>query len=247
MHVDTSPSHLALRVCCALEIKDDPTMVDYGTTYNLQGWVCPSNRLGHTVAYMFLDLVRRHGGMPMQVTTDCGSETTILFGIINTLCVHNVPVERSWYRLQLDFGDTAVLKFIEGEANDWYNKNNPDNTVLDDALTFRNGLKMRLQRDKPGLSGMSREVAFTLPEKWGGRNCLLPISMDQVRKMKADLGGAALLEFTGVEFAQRAQVVLDSLQPIKLSLENGCAALNSSVTIGVVVNVCIGSEVILDG
>ncbi|KAF7341610.1 hypothetical protein MSAN_02058400 [Mycena sanguinolenta] len=210
---------------------------------------------------MFFDLVERHEGMPMQVTTDCGSETTILFGIVNTLrmlfhpeydpveipphiylrSVHNVPVERSWYRLRLNFGDTA--------ANDWHNKNDPDQyelcqflwsrilqAVLDDALAFRNGLKIRLQRDKAGPSGMSREVVFTLPEKWGGRNCLLPIFVDQVRKMKADLGGTLLLEFTSVEFARRAQVVLDSLQPIKLSLENGCTALNSSVTIGVVIN-----------
>lgn len=40
--------------------------------------------------------------------------------------VHNITVERSWYRLRLDFGDNAVMRFKEGIIEGWYNPNDAD-------------------------------------------------------------------------------------------------------------------------
>jgi hypothetical protein len=87
-------------------------------------------------------------------------------------------------------------------------------------MGLRNAVKIRSQHEKPGPSGMSRNEAFSLFEDWGGKDYLLKIPVDVVRTMKADLGGEALLEFTGPEFSQRAQAVLDSLRPVALTLEN---------------------------
>ncbi|KAK7055718.1 hypothetical protein R3P38DRAFT_2848678 [Favolaschia claudopus] len=230
-------------------------MVDDATAKTLKAWVCPSNRLSKVVVYMFLCLVEKYGGMPRQVTTDCGAETTELFAVVNMLrnhyhpqydapetpahvylrSVHNVSVERSWFRLRLDFGDNAVLKFVEGSVQGWYQDDDDKDQLelsqflwsrilqaeVDETVNFRNGAPMRSQPDKPGPSGMSRDVAFALPESWGGINCLLPIPVERVRRMKADLGGDALLEFTEPEFTARAQAVLDTLQPLKLTLDNG--------------------------
>ena len=65
-------------------------------------WVVPSNRMGNIVGYLFLTLVEKYGGtfdtssgyiqthylmigIPLQFTTDCGSETTRLFGLVSAL------------------------------------------------------------------------------------------------------------------------------------------------------------------
>jgi hypothetical protein len=79
---------------------------------------------------------------------------------------------------------------------------------------------MRKDKSKPGPSGMSRDEAFNFPEKWGGRNCLLPVDVAVIEKMKADLGGDALLDFVSPEFSQRAQEIFDSLNVIELTFEN---------------------------
>ncbi|KAJ7200806.1 hypothetical protein GGX14DRAFT_371973 [Mycena pura] len=229
--------------------------VEDGSSVVLNAWICPSNRLKNTVAYLWLCLVEEHEGMPTQTITDCGSETTELFAVATTLrncyhpefdptnelpahqylrSVHNIEVERSWYRLRLDFGDNAVLKFQEGIIEGWYQPHDPDHyelcqflwsRVLQADLTksviFRNGTRTRKQADKPGPSGMSRAEAYSTYKKWGGRNDKLAIPVDVVRQMKEDLGGSALMEFTGPEFTARAQAVLHTLQPVELTMDNG--------------------------
>lgn len=93
-------------------------------------------------------------------------------------------------------------------------------TELADFMAFRNGARMRKNKNKPGPSGMSRNEAFSLPEKWGGRNCLLPVDVEVVREIKEAMGGDALLDFVVPEFAARAQRAYDSLDIQTLTLEN---------------------------
>jgi hypothetical protein len=90
-------------------------------------------------------------------------------------------------------------------------------------MEFRNGCKMRKDKNKPGPSGMSRNDAFSLPEEWGGRDCLLklePEALSIISELKEELGGDALISFSTPEFAARAQVVYDSLGIIQLTFEN---------------------------
>lgn len=87
-------------------------------------------------------------------------------------------------------------------------------------MDFRNGTKMRKDNEKLGPSGMSRNEAFSLPESWGGRNCLLPVDINVIRELKAEMGGDSLLEFTSVEFSVCAQTAYDSLHIVNLSFEN---------------------------
>ncbi|KAF8581387.1 hypothetical protein K439DRAFT_1619108 [Ramaria rubella] len=44
-------------------------------------WVVPNNHLGEVVAYLYLSVVEEVGGMPIQSTIDCGSETTKMYGL----------------------------------------------------------------------------------------------------------------------------------------------------------------------
>ncbi|KAJ7021740.1 hypothetical protein C8F04DRAFT_972311 [Mycena alexandri] len=228
-------------------------IVDDATGKILKASVVPSNRFGEIVCYRFLCLVEELGGMPIQTTTDCGSETTLLFGVVNTLrhqfhpeidsvevpphvylrSVHNISVERQWLRLRLDFGDNCVLTFNKGTEDLKYNSNDPDQyelcqwlwprfiqTGLDDYAARRNIIKMRKQSDKPGPSAMSRNTAYSLPETWGGRQCLQPVDIDVIRQMKLDMGGDALIAFSTPQFAARAQLAYDALGIQKLEQGN---------------------------
>jgi hypothetical protein len=87
-------------------------------------------------------------------------------------------------------------------------------------VELRNGIPMRKMRNKPGPSGMSRNAAYSMPETWGGRECLIPVDMSAIKPMKEDLGGEAIMEFTSLEFSRRAQTVYDSLAIVRLSVQN---------------------------
>lgn len=62
-------------------------IVDDATGQWLDAWVVPSNRMGGVVLYLFLCAVEDVGGMPLQITTDCGSETTQLHAMAKALRV----------------------------------------------------------------------------------------------------------------------------------------------------------------
>uniref|UniRef100_A0A8H8CM95 Integrase core domain-containing protein n=1 Tax=Psilocybe cubensis TaxID=181762 RepID=A0A8H8CM95_PSICU len=116
-------------------------VVDDATSKWIGAWVVPSNRLATVIGYLFLVLVEKMGGMPLQFTTDCGSETTQLYGLINALrnafqanldsselpahvylrSVHNISIERSWLRLRLKWGNNAVIIFNRGIDAGLYN------------------------------------------------------------------------------------------------------------------------------
>ncbi|KAF7314739.1 hypothetical protein MKEN_00947900 [Mycena kentingensis (nom. inval.)] len=59
--------------------------VDDSTGKILGEYVVPNNRLGDVIGYLYLDQVEKHGGCARQNLSDCGSETTVMFGIANAL------------------------------------------------------------------------------------------------------------------------------------------------------------------
>jgi hypothetical protein len=91
---------------------------------------------------------------------------------------------------------------------------------LDLFMEFRNGVRMRKDKNKPGPSGCSRNEAFSLYHKWGGRDCLLPVDLNVIREMKELMGGDELLSFVPVAFANHVKAVYSTLNVEKLSMTN---------------------------
>lgn len=87
-------------------------------------------------------------------------------------------------------------------------------------MTSRNSFVSRRDANKPGPSGMSRNDAFSQPERWGGKNCLLPVDVSIVQEIKEAMGGDSILEFVTPEFSERAQAAYDSLGVMDLNTEN---------------------------
>ena len=89
------------------------------------------------------------------------------------------------------------------------------------ALRLRlNAQKTRSDKKKIMPSGVSPDVAYALPERFGLKDHLLPIDTAVIKEIKESLGGDAILEFVEPEFAQTAQTALDSLNISKLTPEN---------------------------
>ncbi|EDR01177.1 uncharacterized protein LACBIDRAFT_333521 [Laccaria bicolor S238N-H82] len=116
-------------------------------------WVVPNNWYMQTVAYLYLSLVAKLGGqiqahslcvqfglmskagMPLQSTTDCGSETVMMYGLANALreqfspelgvvkigpahrflkSVHNITIERGWGQLHKQWGANVKIFWEQG-------------------------------------------------------------------------------------------------------------------------------------
>ncbi|KAJ7075958.1 hypothetical protein B0H15DRAFT_805904 [Mycena belliarum] len=188
-------------------------IVDDGTGKILKGWVVPSNRILEIIAFLFLCLVAQLGGIPIQTSTDCGQtfhpdiDIEELPAHVYLRSVHNIAVERQWLRLRLDFGDNCVLAFNLGITEGRYNSNNPNHLIYSELSQWL-------------WSRVIQKGVDDLPEKWGGRDCLLPVDVEVVEQMKEDMGGDALIAFSTPEFAERALAAYDSLGIQNLTLQN---------------------------
>jgi len=60
-------------------------IADDATGKWFDAWAVPSNRSNEIIGYLFLCCVEKYGGIPLQTSTDCGSETTKVYGLGNAL------------------------------------------------------------------------------------------------------------------------------------------------------------------
>ncbi|KAF9451473.1 hypothetical protein P691DRAFT_796776 [Macrolepiota fuliginosa MF-IS2] len=240
-------------------------VVDDATGKWLGAWVVPSNRMANVVAYLYLCLVEKYGGIPLQFSTDCGSETTLIFGFANALrdifhpeydstelpahtyirSIHNISIERSWLRLCLQFGDAAIIAFHNGHVENG-GPYQPDNPVhyeicqwlwpkllqqkLNDFMYERNSFRPRKVKGKSGPNGMSRNIAFSLPHEWGGKDLLLPVDVSVIQEIKTTMGGDDLLNFVSPEYSARVQPIYDSLGVKLLMFQNIWEVFGSLLT-----------------
>ena len=95
--------------------------------------------------------------------------------------------------------------------------------MLDDHMEVMNGKCVQKDKTKAGPSGMSRNEAFSLPHLWGGCDCLLPLSPEQlktVEELKEAMGGNKLLAFVLEEFLERAKQAYNGLNIRNLISKN---------------------------
>lgn len=71
----------------------------------------------------------------------------------------------------------------------------------------------RVRRDKNKLlpSGASPSEIYSLPEKYGLRQCLRPVDVAVIQEAKEAIGGAGLIDFVHPDYAVHAEEVLASL------------------------------------
>ncbi|KAG1748682.1 hypothetical protein EDB19DRAFT_1905026 [Suillus lakei] len=194
-------------------------------------WVVPNNRLKTSIAYLYLSLVYEIGGMPLQTTTDCGSETTEVYGFATALSVHNITIERGWLRVRVQWGDNVKVFWEAGE--EIYNDMDPQQYDLVQWLWPRliqqelDKLKNRLNthtvqfdRNKILPSGVSPNVAMALHKDYHVEDCLQSVDRDIVKNLMAEIGGEDLIRFVDTEYSAHAQSIFDDLGFIGLTFQN---------------------------
>jgi hypothetical protein len=95
--------------------------------------------------------------------------------------------------------------------------------LANEFIESRNAYRSRLDRTKPGPSGMSRNEAYSLPHKWEGGQYLLDVDVDIVREIKEFISnGEDLFRFPLVttEFERCAEEVYQLLHIHELGLSN---------------------------
>ncbi|KAF9073367.1 hypothetical protein BDP27DRAFT_1445014 [Rhodocollybia butyracea] len=208
-------------------------------------WVVPNNRLKDAIAYLFLKLVHEYGGIPVQMTTDCGSELVMVYGFANALremfasdlpieelpahrfmqSIHNITIERGWLRLRLHWGDNVKI-FWEAGAGIYNSANQTHHDLvqwlwptliqgeLDNLRETFNNHRTRKDTQKFLPSGVASNIAFSLYEKYGGKNGLVPVDSQVIEKLMEEIGGEDLIRFVSVEYAAKARGILeDKLGP----------------------------------
>ncbi|KAF8498935.1 hypothetical protein JB92DRAFT_3219068 [Gautieria morchelliformis] len=175
-------------------------------------WVVPNNLLKLAIAYLYLSLVETLRGMPIQTTTDCGTETITVFGMANALreyfspelstnevpahkflkSFHNMTIERGWLQLHLQWGDD--IKVFWEAGNGLYNSSIPEQYELVQWLIFNNHC-VRKDRNKVLPSGVSPNEAFALHEEYSAENLLQPVNKGVVWELMVSIGGDDLIRF----------------------------------------------------
>lgn len=87
-------------------------------------------------------------------------------------------------------------------------------------MEHTNNHKVRNNSIKMNPSGVSPNVCYALPQKYGGENCLQTVDVQMIQDLMKDIGGEELVQFVPPDYAVRAQAVYDHLSIEKLSFDN---------------------------
>lgn len=176
-------------------------------------WVLPNNRIGGVVAFLWLSLVHKLGGIPRQTSSDCGTENLEIAGFAGALqetltragdeappahiflrSVHHIPIECGWLDLRRALGYNLQIHWERG--NNVYKLNDPIHQTLvrwlwppviqkelDRFCDEANNKRVRKQKNKVLPSGVSPNISYTFPERFEGEDCLQPIDRNLVQAM----------------------------------------------------------------
>ncbi|KAG9028257.1 hypothetical protein FS837_003936 [Tulasnella sp. UAMH 9824] len=188
-------------------------------------WLVPNNRRKKAIAYLWLLAVKERGGIPIQTTTDCGSETIDVFGCANVLrdlfapqldkselpahkflkSINNITIERGWLQLRLKWGDNVLQFWRQGEH--LYNPTDRQQFMLARWLwsdVIREELQvlqdhMNSHRGVPGLQ---------------------PVDTALITEMMEELGGEDIVRFVPRSYEEKAAAALASLNITEVTLQN---------------------------
>lgn len=110
----------------------------------------PNARKAVVIGHLYLDFVREHGAIPMQITVDHGSETGDMYALHTALrrnyapdldeeqwppfvalkSTHNIRIESIWKEFRKQSGRNIQDALLQGRSNGFFNPNNIVHTNL---------------------------------------------------------------------------------------------------------------------
>ncbi|KIJ56056.1 hypothetical protein M422DRAFT_239247 [Sphaerobolus stellatus SS14] len=198
-------------------------------------WVIPDNRLKDAIAYLWLSLVEEYSGLPIQTMTDCGSETTMVYGLATALhetFFPDFPVNELKFQFDAKVDEFWDKGFTDGIYDPYDEQHIALARWLWSVLIQKeitqwknrfNAHKPHHDQQKFNPSGVALNVVFALYEKHGGINCLRELTEEArvlISDLKKKLGAEELLQFIPPAFVERCEQALTSLNLQELSFTN---------------------------
>ncbi|KAF7293373.1 hypothetical protein MIND_01114100 [Mycena indigotica] len=238
------------------------TIDKYGR-YELQLNAMRSVRRADIPPALYLRLVKEKGGIPIQTTTDMGSETGILAALQTTLrqaafealpldqlpahrsvkSVYNITRERNWRPLWEK--DLANIKFQyeSGKIGAGYHPQDPVHQEIAvfvwgmavqrrlDEYKRENALhRVRKQKNVLLPTGGRHKDFYEHPERWGGKDQLIPVDMAIVNKLIEEHTPPDLYQFTSnAAMEALCQALYSAVQQPEVSSRNAWAVFTAMV------------------
>ncbi|KAJ7512435.1 hypothetical protein B0H11DRAFT_2151906 [Mycena galericulata] len=220
---------------------------DKWSDYLLLLRLIPNSRTAAAVGHLFLDLVEEGGCIPLQVTTDKGSEIGWQYAFQSTLreafapdidalvyavymvlkSVHNTVIEGFWRWLKTKMGLNLKAIIIRGKQEHIFDTNVGFHMQLDEFRAWWNQHRVRLQWDKNMPSAHVPAHVFEHPSHVGGIDCRIRIPKEAVSELRGYLteevgSRESHLGWPGItaEFETMAQAAWVDVEKPNMSLES---------------------------
>ncbi|KAG2345670.1 hypothetical protein BDR05DRAFT_946703 [Suillus weaverae] len=174
----------------------------------------PNVRLSNVIGHVFLDLIEEHGCIPIQLTTDKGSEIN---GLHQDKCRANTTHQSKGFGI--GSGMAKVTAYIR-----------PYSLVemqhLDQFQLYWNNHHLSLQKKKVLPTRISTHHIWLAPDSVRAlvRDCLISIDMDLVQELQEELGGLeardTAFQFIDVKFQAMADDIFCNLGFPDITLAN---------------------------
>ncbi|KAJ7659812.1 hypothetical protein DFH06DRAFT_1130567 [Mycena polygramma] len=163
----------------------------------------PNSRTKGAIGHLYLDFIEDGGAIPIQLTTDKGSEIGWQYAIQDALrvikSVHNTIIEGFWRWLKEKMGLNLKSIILVGKEERIFNANVDFHLPLfywifvpllqarlDEFRLWWNHHRVRTQPEKNMPSGHVPLDAFDHPQNYGGLDCRIPVpqaAVDELREM----------------------------------------------------------------
>ncbi|KAK7001070.1 hypothetical protein R3P38DRAFT_2559293 [Favolaschia claudopus] len=220
--------------------------------------VLPSNRYADVVGVVYLECAKKHGGIPMQGSSDHGSEVRdaqlrerhwddddaaavpVWMFLEST---HNITVESGWRTLFYTWG-VNVLDFFYAGIDVFFEAGNiihqqTSNWIwfpliqhsLDQFCNEQNNHRIRKQKEKLLPSGGSPNQFYANPQKYGGKDCLIKVPAEEIDELLDEAREAAHehMKFVDDDFDILAHDAYDALGKPDITLQNAWVVFRAMV------------------
>ncbi|KAJ7185212.1 hypothetical protein C8R46DRAFT_881931, partial [Mycena filopes] len=237
-------------------------IVDKYSRNELNLWALPDSRTADIPPVLYLMTVREKGGMPLQTTSDKGSETGILAAAQTALrsiylpeleldtvpahmsvkSVYNITRERGWRPIWEKELANVKYAYETGKIAAGFHPQDPIHEGVALWLWAKitqlrlNAIKrensrhhVRFQRNKLLPTGGRHGDFYSKPEKWGGKDQLIPVDLAVIDRLIEKYTPPRLFQFGTDEMVSLCEGLYEEVGSPEVSAVNGWAVFTAMI------------------
>ncbi|KAJ7163849.1 hypothetical protein C8R43DRAFT_879192 [Mycena crocata] len=237
-------------------------IVDKYSRDEIDLWALPDSRVAEVPHALYLITVREKKGMPLQTTSDKGSETGLLAATQTALrqiylpdleletvpahlsvkSVYNITRERGWRPIWEKELANVKYAYESGKMAAGFHPEDPihqgvalwlwakiTQLRLDNIKRENSRHHVRFQRNKLLPTGGKHGDFYKNPEKWGGRDQLVPVDVAVIDYLIETYTPPRLFQFGTDEMVSLCEVLFSAVGTPEVSAVNGWAVFTAMI------------------